>query len=67
MRKGKIDPDQNRTASSITPIRASAGVWARDWARVSVWVKASTSRNTCISGAQQPFENSLPSPQMACW
>jgi hypothetical protein len=77
MRKGEIDPDQDRTASRlIAPITititarvsASASVSA-SIASVSASiarVSASTARVIAgICGAHQPFENGLPPPQMA--
>ena len=63
MRKGEIDPDQNRTASRlIAPITIT--ITARVIAIASV--SASIARVSAgICSAHQPFEDGLPPPQMA--
>ena len=75
MRKGEIDPDQNRTASRlIAPITititarviASASAITASASAITASVSASIARVIAgICGAHQPFEDGLPPPQMA--
>ena len=64
MRKGEIDPDQDRTASRlIAPITITSSASA---SAITASVSASIARVIAgICGAHQPFEDGLPPPQMA--